>query len=99
MASKQHRIEHITDLLALSQEELTRMIPDLLAWHQVTKGMIDLFGAKPIDMIWVDDGRPAELFKVTMNIKDLDEVVEFRGPAWEESIPAAKETNQPEGEQ
>jgi len=54
---KQHEIGHITDLLALSEDEFARMLPDLCVWWRVAKSLQGIEGATNTGFVWIDDGK------------------------------------------
>jgi hypothetical protein len=53
---KQHDIKHITDLLALDEDEFARLLPDLIVWWRAAKAIQDIDGAVNEGFVWVDDG-------------------------------------------
>lgn len=74
-----HKILLITDFIALTTDEMERMIPDLLLWHRIAKIVPPSFAASSFD--WCDDGRPGELHSVIL--LDGGKVFDtFEGPAF-----------------
>jgi hypothetical protein len=55
---KQHDIKHITDLLALDEDEFVRLLPDLMVWWKAAKAIQDIDGAVNTGFVWIDDGKP-----------------------------------------
>ena len=54
---KVHHIASIGDILALSESELERMLPDLFAMRALAEQLSDI--ATPWDSFqWIDDGEP-----------------------------------------
>jgi len=57
---KENRINHITDLLQLSSDQLQRMLPDLIAWHKYGKHIQNTCDVRVKTFIWVDDNKQGE---------------------------------------
>lgn len=69
--SKEQRIEHICDLLKFSDEEVERLIPDLIVWIYTSKKLLEaLPGSEMKAMIWVDDGKPGQVHHIDISEPD-----------------------------
>jgi len=67
--SKEHSFERLSDLLTLDAGQMERLIPDLLAWHQTCRELLEEFPEiKAESMTWKDDGRPGELTEIRIYI-------------------------------
>ena len=51
----ERRIEKIIDILALTEDEFERFLPDFSQWFFTVKAMKD-FPLSDTAMIWIDDG-------------------------------------------
>lgn len=61
--SKEHAIHTVIDMLALTEEEFGRMLPDLTEWYFFGK-FAEASGGEVTGFTWVDDGRPGEVFSI-----------------------------------
>jgi hypothetical protein len=82
--SNKHCFEKLADLLTLSPEEFDRMIPDLIAWYELAKGLEAMLGAEAQNFTWVDDGKPGELFAVDLLYKSTGKTQTLHGSAFTE---------------
>lgn len=82
--AKQHTFKEVADLLKLTPEEFERMVPDLVAWYELASGLEAMIGAKAQNFIWVDDGKPGEVFAVDLHIVSTDETHTLKGTAYTE---------------
>ena len=83
---KEHRFQKISDLLALSDTEFERMIPDLWMWHRLGTAMQE--HPKEFDLldsvfIWVDDGKPTEIHSIELANRKTGEKITVKGSAFE----------------
>ena len=81
--SKEHKIHTVLDMLALSEDEFLRMVPDLITWYSWCKTAPE--GANPTGFRWVDDGKPGEVHSVMATINGTDEVLIIKGSAYGET--------------
>lgn len=83
--NKEYRIEKITDLLAFGDDEIERLIPDLLVWIVTARAMgQDVPGLTHQGMIWVDDGKPGEIHHIQLTDSD-GKTTRYPGPASREA--------------
>ncbi|MDM0024125.1 hypothetical protein [Variovorax saccharolyticus] len=85
--AKQHTFKEVADLLTLTPDEFDRMIPDLIAWYELAKGLEALLGAEAQNFTWVDDGKPGEVFAVDLHIASTNETHILKGSAFTEPLP------------
>lgn len=83
MGEKQYRLQSINDLLQFDQEQLLRLLPDLISWHKVMRDVVS-YGAEPVGMMWVDDGKPGQVHSVEIRVKETGQVLTVKGEAWSE---------------
>lgn len=81
--SKKQEIATVLDILALSEEEFARFIPDLLAWYCMCKAATGM-GAEVTGFTWYDDGKAGEIHSIDATIKGTGEKQQWRGPAFSE---------------
>lgn len=82
--NEEHRLTAMTDILKLDAEQFGRFLPDLAAWWHVCRDLNDM-GAEPTAMVWVDDGRPGEIHRLDVTIKETGAQYTIPGPAWEKA--------------
>jgi hypothetical protein len=85
---KEHRIATVLDMLALSEDEFFRMLPDLVTWFSWAKSVSSLAEVEGA-FTWVDDGRAGEIHSVIATIVRDDgeptgEVMTLKGSAYVE---------------
>ncbi|MDD5151121.1 MAG: hypothetical protein PHC28_11720 [Flavobacterium sp.] len=61
---KEYRINNITDLLELTEEEFERMLPDLRAWYNMSRQVQQKSPIRVRSFIWVDDNNPGNLKEI-----------------------------------
>jgi hypothetical protein len=85
--TKEHKLETLVDVLALTPDEFARFLPDLMVWHQFGREAQAL-GCEILGMKWRDDGRSGEIHSVTAHItedgKDINRVEVWPGSAYTE---------------
>ncbi len=63
--SKEYRFNEIVELIELGEEEFQRMIPDLMAWHKISREIKSLnLPCSVSKFIWRDDGLAGEVSSI-----------------------------------
>ena len=66
-------LSRMTDMLQLDDDQMQRLIPDLIAWHKASRSLGALIPEAVNEaMIWVDDGKPGEISSVAIRVRDAD---------------------------
>lgn len=80
MTFSRHRIDSIKDIAALSEDQFSRMLPDLIEWHSIVRKLSDVVSVT--GFTWIDDGKPKVVH--SFNLTDSDGVHVLKGPGWTE---------------
>ena len=69
----QYRLSRMTDMLQLDDDQMQRLIPDLLAWHKASRALAALIPEVTNEaMIWCDDGKPGEISEIVIREGGVD---------------------------
>ncbi|RKR26835.1 hypothetical protein C8C93_2085 [Acidovorax sp. 93] len=50
-------LNHVTDMLKLTEDQFARMLPDLYTWYVYSK-LLEAAGGESTGLVWRDDNRP-----------------------------------------
>ena len=66
-------LSRMTDMLQLDDDQMQRLIPDLLAWHKASRALAVLIpDATNEAMIWCDDEKPGEISEIVIRERGSD---------------------------
>lgn len=60
---EEFRLNHVTDMLKLTEDQFARMLPDLCTWYAYSK-LIEAAGGEVTGLVWRDDNRPGIIARV-----------------------------------
>ncbi|MBU2763331.1 MULTISPECIES: hypothetical protein [Acidithiobacillaceae] len=75
---KEQRFDSVTDFLELDEQTFQRMLPDLIAWHRLTRENLrkwkwmenmKVARVRSNGFVWVDDGKPGNNLGVRVTLK------------------------------